>query len=505
MPFDPNGAFVKKRFWPLADADFFPAAYVHQLRLLQDESFMSLTGYRMFTMMDGMPKWAVLILACWASLLPTAAVAWQDETPPNIIFIMADDLGFNDVGFNGGTEIKTPNLDGLAKQGAILRALYVQPGCSATRAAFLTGRYPIRYGLQAGNIRPADEFGLAIEEKTIADELNRIGYRTAMIGKWHLGWAKPEYLPLARGFDLQYGMVRADFIDYFKHERRDVGPDWYRQQVPLEEEGYATDLIADEAARVISEHDAANPLFMFVAFNAPHSPLQIPRGDKIPEYANLSKARGRYAQMVTTMDEGIGRILKALDDSDLAEQTIVVFCSDNGGADPGERSDNTPFRGGRGTLYEGGVRACACIRWPGKIAPQVYELPLHIVDWYPTLVAAANLRLTKKDLDGHNRLYQLVGGDAQLESSLLIQARSSGSALRKGDWKLLRWSKADEEVVEELYNLSTDPGEANNLISDAEFSWRADDLRRELLAFERQQVTPLRHLNSDQDDNDDSD
>src|ERR1051325_344054 len=201
--------------------------------------------------------------------LPSHAHA-QDKKP-HILFLLLDDLGYTDVGFNGG-DIKTPNIDKLAKSGAKLSAFYVRPVCSPTRAALMTGRYPMRHGLQVGVVRPWAQYGLPLEERTLAQALRQAGYFTALIGKWHLGHFQRDYLPTMRGFDHQYGHYNGA-LDYFTH-MRDGGFDWHRNDKVCKDEGYTTTLLGDEAVRVIEKHDPKTPMFLYMPFNAPHSPLQ---------------------------------------------------------------------------------------------------------------------------------------------------------------------------------------------------------------------------------------
>ena len=227
---------------------------------------------------------------------------------PNIVFIMSDDQGWGDVGFNGG-DIQTPNLDRLAAGGARLEQFYTQALCSPTRAALLTGRYPIRYGLQIGVVRPHARYGLPNEERTLAHALREAGYRTAMSGKWHLGTAEPAFLPRQQGFDPHYGLYTGNF-DYFTH-RRDGGLDWHRNDEPIEEEGYSTHLLANEAVRLIDQHISTQPLFLYVAFYAPHFPLQVP--PKAPPPAAARGARRRPAAgRGAARAEGLGQIVAAL-------------------------------------------------------------------------------------------------------------------------------------------------------------------------------------------------
>jgi arylsulfatase A-like enzyme len=411
---------------------------------------------------------------------------------PHIVFILADDLGYNDVGFNGSNEILTPELDKLAESAVVLKSMYVQPVCSPTRAAFLSGRYPMRYGLQTGIISPEDEFGLSLAEQTIAQELGELGYSTAICGKWHVGWISSDYWPIARGFDRQYGMIKAGYIDYFNHTRPGIGRDWFRQERPIMEEGYATDLIADEAARIIRNHEDDHPLFLYVAFNAPHSPFQAPRTPAPPEeYSSLSETRRPFAEMITSMDAGIGRISKALSDRGMLEDSLIVFSSDNGGVGPGNRADNRPLRAGKGTVYEGGVRACAFARWPTRFPAGINNHPMHVTDWYPTFVEIAGGKPRKQNLDGVSLVTTLSGpSGAPPRDSVLLNTNPSISALRSGPWKIVVQHRAKGGEKLELYNLNEDISEQTNLAAD--HPEKIQELRRRLKRFETEAVKPLK-------------
>jgi arylsulfatase A-like enzyme len=437
---------------------------------------------------------ACLLAACVLSS-PDCVGAEDTLAPqktPHIVVLLADDLGYNDVGFNGSREIQTPELDKLARDAVVLKSMYVQPICSPTRAAFLSGRYPMRYGLQTGIISPSDEFGLDLKELTIAQELGSLGYRTAICGKWHVGWVTRDYWPMARGFDLQYGMIKAGYIDYFQHTRPGTGRDWYRQEKPLQEEGYSTDLIANEAVRVITKHDGKAPLFLYVAFNAPHGPFQPPKNAATAAYNDLPEKRKPFAEMVTSMDRGIGRIAKALAERGMLDDTLMVFSSDNGGVAPGTRADNTPLRAGKGTVYEGGVRACAFARWPKVFPAGVNRHPMHVTDWYPTFVEAAGGAPKKDNLDGVSLMNSLSGKttDAPRES-VLLNTNPKKSAIRWGKWKLIVNHRADGRETSELYDLSTDISESKNILVD--HPEQAKRLRQLLKNYAEEAATPLKN------------
>ena len=425
----------------------------------------------------------IRLLAYVLTLWPAAAClsAATDAPRPNIVFILSDDQGWGDAGYRG-SGIKTPNLDRLAAEGVRLETFYTQPLCSPTRAALLTGRYPIRYGLQVGVVRPHARYGIPAEERTLAEALREAGYRTAMVGKWHLGHIRSEFLPTSQGFEHHYGLYTGNF-DYFTH-RRDGGLDWHRNGQPVEEDGYATDLIADEAARLIAGHDGRRPLFLYVAFNAPHTPLQVPEKYSAL-YADWPEPRRLYAGMITAMDEGIGRILAALEQRGMRSNTLIVFSSDNGGSRPGVMADNGPFRDAKGSYYEGGVRVPALAVWDGKLAAgAAVTAPLHMVDWFPTLLRLAGASPDQPlPLDGRDAWPALTDGAPSPHDELLINVGVAGGAIRVGDWKLIvnghvrdgleggeeiegrkelkRRARAEPKI--ELFNLRSDPSERNNL------------------------------------------
>jgi arylsulfatase A-like enzyme len=378
-----------------------------------------------------------LVLTVVAALAPSHVRAQREGAPrrPHILFVLADDLGWNDVGYHG-SEIKTPTLDRMARSGVRLEQFYAMPVCTPTRAALMTGRYPMRYGLQSGVNRPWSQWGLPVEERLLPQALKQADYHTAITGKWHLGHAQPAYLPTRRGFDHQYGEY-CGAIDYFRHER-DGGHDWHRNDRALIEEGYSTELIGAEAARVIEGHDPSRPLFLYVAFNAPHTPLQAPES-YVKRYEHISNPRRRtYAAMVTRLDDNLAKILAALDRKGMTCDTLVVFSSDNGGQIR-DGADNSPLRGAKGEHYEGGVRVPAWAVWPGKLkAGTVVETPLHVVDWHATLLRLAGAKpLAERALDGKDLWPVLTGGKAPARDDILLNVEPHRGALRAGDWKLV--------------------------------------------------------------------
>ena len=429
-------------------------------------------------------KRLVLLLV---SLFAVSALAENAAPKPNIVFLLIDDLGRSDVGFMGCKDIQTPNIDKLAHAGAILDSHYVQPVCSPTRAALMTGRYATRTGVYT-IVRPHAKWGLPLTERTLANALHDAGYETAITGKWHLGEFDPAYVPTKRGFDHQYGHYFGQ-IDYFTHIR-DGSHDWYRDDKEVKEEGYSTHLVAREACRLIAEKDKAKPLFLYVPFNGVHSPLEVP-DEYLKPYQNVKGGRQKLAGMLSAVDEAIGQIVAALETKGIRDNTLILFSSDNGGPNPVSLSTNIPLRAGKGTIYEGGVRVCAFANWPGHIKSGItIKEPMHMIDWYPTLVTLAGGSLEQRTpLDGRDVWPMLTQGAPSPHDAILSVQSPTRAALRMGDWKLLMnaSSKDSEEAADEpakkakknaktktgkpaaqgpkfeLYNLSTDIGEKTNL------------------------------------------
>ncbi len=392
---------------------------------------------------------------------------------PNIVHIVADDLGWKDVGFNGCTDIKTPNLDKFAAEGAKLTQFYVQPMCTPTRAALMTGRYPFRYGLQTAVIPSVSAYGLDTSEWLMPQCLKEAGYGTAIIGKWHLGHADRKYWPKQRGFDYQYGAMIGE-LDYFTHEEHNV-LDWYRDNEPVREEGYTTQLIGKDAVKYINRQDPNKPFYLYLTFNAPHTPYQAPK-EYLDRYTNIADpTRRTYAAMVACLDDEIGHVVAALDKKGLRDNTLIIFHSDNGGtknpmfagvmADMSKVKipcDNGPYRDGKGSLFDGGTLVCAFASWPGHIKPQSVDGIIHAVDLYPTLASLAGASTAKsKPLDGVNVWDTIASGKPSPRSEFVYNIEPFRAALRQGDWKLI-WRTTLPSSVD-LYDLSKDPSEQNNL------------------------------------------
>lgn len=400
--------------------------------------------------------------------------------PPNVVFFLIDDLGYADCGFNGGQDIRTPNIDRLAKEGTVLESHYVQPVCSPTRAALMTGRYATKTGVYT-IVRPHAKWGLPLQERTLANALKDVGYETAITGKWHLGEFDPAYVPTARGFDHQYGHYFGQ-IDYFDHTRSGE-VDWYRNEKKLKEEGYTTHLIAQEACKRVQEKAKTKPLFLYVPFNGVHGPLQVPP-KYLEAYPELKGNRQKIAGMLSAVDEAIGQIVEALDRTGQRQNTLIVFSADNGGPTSLGNS-NGPLRDAKGSLYEGGIRGCAFASGPGKIPSNArIKQPVHMVDWYPTIVKLAGGSLDQKlPLDGRDIWPVLTQNAPSPHEAILSVQSPTRAALRMGDWKLImfdggestddedsskRGKKGDKKAKGsgvQLYNLATDLGEEKDLAS----------------------------------------
>jgi len=382
--------------------------------------------------------------------------------PPNIVIILADDLGYGDLGCYGSKEIRTPNIDRLAKQGVRLTDCYsAAPVCTPTRAALLTGRYPQHFGFDWVVRYTEKDRGLPATGFSLAKQLKSAGYSTALFGKWHLGY-KPEFGPNAHGFEQFFGFLAAD-LDFYAHKDALGDPGLYENTKLVEKPGYLTDLFTERAVSFLNE-PAKTPFFLEVAYNAPHWPFQPP--DKPDErtkdnYGPETGTRADYIAMVERIDRGVGQILDALDKSGLAKDTIVIFTSDNGG----ERlSDNGPFFHGKYTLWEGGIRVPAIMRWPDKIpADTVSKQPVITMDWTATMISFVPIQL-QEPIDGMNVLPILTGNKPVRNNRSFHwrlprpEDKFGMRATRRGNWKYI----ADRDV-ELLFDLVNDPGERHNL------------------------------------------
>ena len=395
---------------------------------------------------------------------------------PNILLIVADDLGWSDVGWHQGFA-KTPVLDQLVREGVELDQHYVQPVCTPTRAALLTGRYPGRFGPQA--LAPSNLRALPLDTVTLATALKSLDYQTFLTGKWHLG-ARPEWIPNQYGFDSSYGTLTGA-ADPWTHKYRKGHPyedTWHRDGRFFDEPGNATELIAAEALRGIQA--GQSPWFVYVPFHAVHTPVDAPAEykqiyDSVTFHSDPAKqdSRLRMAAMVSQLDAKVGQFVKALNETGQRDNTLIIFTSDNGGieslknayegtvADSPLNSENDPLRGQKNTLYEGGTRVCAFANWPGQLTPHKYRTPMHAVDWFPTLAELTGYR-PPHDLhwDGVSHWSALTGKAPAPQGRVIYIAKSGEQSVRVGDWKLIARNKGKSE----LFHIANDPYEKSNLL-----------------------------------------
>lgn len=413
---------------------------------------------------------------------------------PNVIIILADDLGYADVSFNGCEDYTTPHIDSIARGGVRFSNGYVShPFCSPTRSGLMTGRYQQRYGHE-NNPRydPRDEVaGLPVTETTVAQVMARQGYITGQIGKWHLG-AAPKFHPLKRGFQEQYGFIGGGH-DYFKAEMEGEPKEYLipiqRDGKPVVEKEYLTDAFSREAEAFVRRH-AREPFFLYLAYNAPHTPQQV--SDKyLSRFSHVQdKKRQLYSAMNTALDEGVGRLLSALTDLKLDDDTLVFFLSDNGGPVGVNGSNNAPLRGGKGSLYEGGMRVPFAARWRGRLPEgKVYNAPVISLDIFPTAVAAGGGQVPRenKKLDGVDILPHLLEKTSRPPHERLFWRTGGGEsfAVREGRYKLFKTRRDGAQ----LYDLEADIGETKDLAAA-----RPDLLRKLTQASEnwnRELIPPL--------------
>jgi arylsulfatase A-like enzyme len=448
-------------------------------------------------LLGGSSALAAASIAAVAPASITPAMAQLPARRPHIIYIVADDLGWKDVGFHG-SDIKTPNIDRLAQEGARLEQFYVQPMCTPTRAALMTGRYPCRYGLQTLVIPTPSKYGLATDEWLLPQALKDAGYRTVMVGKWHLGHADRKFWPRQRGFDYHYGSMVGE-VDYYSHSSANV-LDWYRNDRPVKETGYVTQLWGADAVAQVNAHDPKTPLFMYLAFTAPHSPYQAPQ-EYIDKYRSIEDpTRRSYAAMISCMDDEIGKLVSALEKKKMRENTLIVFMSDNGGnrtamlAGDSDVSklklpaDNGPYRGGKGMLYEGGTRVAALANWPGRIKPGEVGGMMHVVDMYSTLTQLAGADVSKaKPLDGIDVWSTISSGAPSPRREIVYNIEPFRGGVRVDDWKLI-WRTPLPSALE-LYNIPQDPSEKTNL-ADSNPAIVAE-LQRRIEQLAKESVKPL--------------
>ena len=428
------------------------------------------------------------------------ANAYAELSRPNIIIMTADDLGWNDVGFHGSS-IETPSLDRLAAEGIELTRFYTNPVCTPTRAALMTGRDPVEMGFAHSVIPPWSNVGVPLDEHFMSETFRDAGYQTGMIGKWHLGHHNRAQSPNARGFEYFYGNLTSG-TDYYDHVSRVGGLDWQRNGSSIVEPGYNTELIADDAQRFIRDRDQKRPFFLYIPWNAPHTPLQAPKGLMLKYVGQLNPQRIIFSAMTEAMDTGIGAILRTLEEQGLTENTIVLFFSDNGGMTfVGGR--NTPLRGGKGTTFEGGIRVPAVIRWPQTLAGRrKLDQVINVYDVFPTLAAAAGVDIgSDKNLDGVNLLASLKDDTRVQHKPMFFGADTlTPDAVRYGviqwPWKLVREERTTDSglhIVELLFNLEQDPQEQHDLNQEQVDKTR--DLRQLLTAWKERAPEHRMHFN----------
>ncbi|MCD9017984.1 sulfatase-like hydrolase/transferase [Parachryseolinea silvisoli] len=382
---------------------------------------------------------------------------------PNIIYIMTDDMGYGDMAGYGRKDYQTPNLDKLASQGIkFVNAYSAGPLCTPTRAGFITGRYPAR--TPVGLIEPLtgekkdSAVGLTPAFPSIATLMKASGYETALIGKWHLG-ARPQHRPGKNGFDYFFG-IHSGAADYISHKGTSRLPDLYENDISVDKEGYLTDLFSQKAAAFIKQkHD--KPFFLTVTFTAPHWPWQGPDDKPYADSVDFRDGGSPavYAAMMKSLDDGVGILMKSLDDAQLSNETIVIFTNDNGG----ERySDNGGLTKSKGSLWEGGIRVPAFVRWPGKISRGTMTQQVAVtMDWTATILSAAGAKAhVDFPLDGIDLMPVMRASNKNIERTLYWRTfqRVRQKAVRMGDWKYLKDAEG-----EYLFNIVNDQQEKNNL------------------------------------------
>jgi arylsulfatase A-like enzyme len=404
------------------------------------------------------------------TLVPQVAAAQAASTRPNVILIITDDVGYGDIGSYGAPDIKTPNIDSLAKTGTRLTDFYAAPNCSPTRAALISGRYQQRSRIEnpLGAARsPAGEQGLPATGRTLPQLLKNNGYRTGLVGKWHLGY-KPEFSPNAHGFDYFFGL-KSGLIDYYQHTDTSGDHDLWENDKPAHVTGYSTDLFTERSVQFI-EQNAGQPFFLEVAFNAAHWPFQVPDHPSVaPDNARFvqpqdqtTSTRQDYVAIVERADRGVGQILAALERRGLTRNTLVIYTQDNGGE---WLSRNAPLFHRKNTVWEGGIRVPAIFSWPGRIpATKTSSQVGYIFDLTATILAATSSPVPPEArLEGMNLLPLLQPGAQRAERTLFFRITGAARrqrAVRQGDWKLLL-----DGGVPFLYNLAKDVGERNDLAS----------------------------------------
>lgn len=420
---------------------------------------------------------SIFLLSLMAMLLPAAVLGQEKKGKPNILVILADDLGYSDIGVHGGKAVPTPNIDKLAKSGIRCTSGYVSaPYCSPSRAGLLTGRYQTRFGHEFNpHVGPEGKLGLPLDQQTIANLLRSAGYATGVVGKWHLGFSR-DYHPQSRGFDDFFGFLvgghnytlRKDaepkFASAMAHNVLHRGRDM--QKV----DGFATEVFTDEAIGFMKQNKE-KPWFLYLAYNAVHTPLEI--SDKLKERVPADvkdPARRGYLALLIGLDDAVGRIMAHLRETGADENTLIIFLSDNGGSGLApflayNTGLNRPLRGNKGQTLEGGIRVPFFIAWPGKLpAGKIYDHPVIALDILPTACALAKVK-TPKNIDGVNLLPHLLGENKAPPHEALHWRFGPQKAIRKGNWSLVDWRDFEKKTSSgwELYDLSKDMSQQKNL------------------------------------------
>ena len=412
---------------------------------------------------------------------------------PNILIILADDLGWNDVSYHG-SEIKTPYIDKLISSGVELDRFYVQPTCSPTRAELMTGKSAMRLGITRP-ISKNQKLGLGLEEKILPQYLKELNYSTYLLGKWHLGSYIPDYFPTRRGFDYFYGYLTGG-IGYWDHTHGG-GHDWQRNEVGLREDGYVTQLIKNDTLKIINDHDFTNPIFLNVNFGAPHIPNEAPEESVLKFSYIEDETRRLHAAMIHEMDNAIGEIIAALEKENVLKNTIVMFASDNGGLTPDVKlnpsflaipkkigvcetknkfsikifqwicenysggSSNKPLPEGKMSVSEGGIRVPAVIWWPGKFEYSKSENFITMMDVLPTILDLINYK-NEIEVDGESRVSSLNDNDNSESSKYVVtNIINDKYAVIEMPYKLITSADGDQ-----LYNILDDPSENLNIASE---------------------------------------
>ena len=404
---------------------------------------------------------------------------------PNVLIILADDLGWADLGFQGSPDIQSPHLDKIAAQSVRFTDGHVTASvCSPSRAGLMTARYQQRFGHEA-NVPPPNK-GMDVDQVTMADALKQQGYRTGLVGKWHLG-DEEKYYPTRRGFNHFYGL-REGSRGYFYNDKKDDKPGSFkcieRNGKQVKFDGYLTDAFGDEAISFIGKENQ-QPWFLFLSFTAPHGPMHATEADLKRFESIKNKKRRTYAAMIWAMDRAIGRVMQHLDQTDQADNTIIWFLSDNGGA-TNNGSINLPLAGHKGIKFEGGIRVPFIMRWTSRFnEPRQVDAMVSALDIFPTSLAAAGGNTDQHNFDGVNLLPYLDGTTKQQPHKELYWHKLWFSAMRDDAWKLIYV----QDYGYALYNLETDLGESSNVIET--HPDRAQSMKRRLNEWKKQMPEPL--------------